>query len=292
MAERTTLMVNGLPGKMSKIIAGGILTESRGKYDLMDVALTGPNQLDTLILENRLSPAEIHLIPPEEHENTLKEIVENYKNRKVITIDFCKGKGVADRNVQLYCKYRIPFVQGSTGGDPDLPPRLAEETRTPCVVYPNMDLRIVAWIAGIEHMAKEYAGAFRGSKISLEETHQADKIKADGTPETSGTMKRTLKAFNRLLGDGNLVETDISSIRDRKTQAGLFGVPEKWLGWHAYHFFKVYDEHDGVEDSEELIFKRHGGESYRRGAMLAVDFLADGKNNKYFNNMIDVLRTN
>jgi hypothetical protein len=73
-------------------------------------------------------------------------------------------------------------------------------------------------------------------------------------------------------------------------QAKLLRVPSNWVGWHAYHFLRVYDTHDGVQDSEELIFRRHGGECYRKGAMLALDFLAEGKNQKYFNTMVDVLK--
>ncbi len=280
---KTQVMVNGLPGKMANIIASGIVKDDSGLYTLSDCSLTGPNQPEIA----RGSSRDIKLFAPEKHEEALAEIKSLIPH--VCALDACKGVGVANENAAMYCRYQIPFVMLSTGADYKLIEKLAEETQTPCVAYPNMDVRIVAWMASIQYMAENYYGAFKGSKTSLVETHQADKINADGKPETSGTMKKMLKNLGDLVGD-ELPPESILSIRDPNIQAKIIGVPDNWLSWHAYHFFKISNEHDGVEDSEELIFKRHGGECYRKGAMLALKFLTEENNEKCFNTMIDVLK--
>ena len=280
--EKIMVMVNGLPGKMAGIIARGILKSD--KYDLLDNSLTGPGQPENeLVTNSRI----IGLYHPDDHDEALARIKSVTPN--MYAIDACKGAGVANQNAALYCKYKIPFVILSTGADYKLIEKLAEETQTPCVAYPNMDVRIVTWMAGIKYMAENYSGSFEDSKISLAETHQADKVNADGKPETSGTMKNMLKHLGDLVGD-ELLPEKILSVRDPNVQAKILAVPDNWIGWHAYHFFKISNEHDGVEDYEELTFKRHGGECYRRGAMLALDFLTVGNWGKYFNNMIDVLK--
>jgi len=284
MNDKINVMVNGLgnPGKMSRIIAQGILTQHSGEYTLISSAMTGPNQESRVELDlDREKKFSIELVPPERHEGFLKNCSDI--PNKFHAIDFCKGPGVADRNAQMYFENRIPFVMGSTGADYDLIQRLAEETQTPCVAYPNMDIRIVTWMAGIVYMAENYPGAFEGAQIDLSETHQQDKS------DTSGTMKKMLVNLGALVRR-ELTKDDILSIRDPIVQAKILQVPNEWIGWHAYHFIKVYNTHDGVEDSEKLIFKRHGGDCYRRGTMKALDFLIEGKNTKYFNTMIDVVQ--
>jgi len=291
MAEkiRIEVMANGLPGKMGTIVANGLLHHER--YSLSLNALTGPNMPKQIeMLEG--GPL-VDLIEPEIHEKVLEQMAQECALGTLYAIDFCKGAGVAVRNAGLYCATRRPFVMGSTimGAEAKAAyaeiERMAEESHTPCVVAPNFDVRLNAWMYGLEAMAKGRPGAFTGAKIYLLETHQADKIdKKTGKPETSGTMRAELKGLSLLTGRA-IVEADITCVRDPAIQSKLLGVPENWMSWHAYHFLKVFNEHDGVEDSEELIFKRHGGDSYRVGAMLALDWLVDGKNKKYYNTMTD-----
>lgn len=272
---KRTIMVNGQPGKMATIITAGIARDS--KYDLLSTSLTGPDQIDKTEYST--------LIQPQDHDSHLRQLRETHNKGGLYAIDFSKGEGVADRNAEMYIKHKIPFVMGSTGVSNNYKDieRMAEEAEVPCVTYPNMDQRIIAWMSGIEHMAKTYSGAFAGANIRLSETHQADK------KDTSGTMKAMLTGLGRLVGT-ELTKEDILKIREPMIQANLLEVPNDWIGWHAYHFLKIYNQHDGVEDSEELTFKRHGGECYRLGTMQALNFLIEGKNTKHFNTMVDVLK--
>jgi len=283
------VMVNGLgrdgEGKMSQIIAGGIIDST--DYELLQYSLTGPDRprqtvVNPLFSKNEAKVTSVELIPPQHHSSALSKLKENFGSPYII--DFCKGEGVANTNAKMYCDNNIPFVMGSTGADYDLIKRLSAEADNPCVAYPNMDVRIVTWMAGIQYIAENFSGAFEGAKVELWESHQADK------KDTSGTMKKTLEALAKL-SSSEMSEGDITKIRDPFVQAKQVGVPENWTGWHAYHLFRIFNEHDGVRDSEELIFKRHGGECYRQGAMKALDFLVSCKYAKPFNTMIDVIKT-
>mgnify|MGYP000608737596 CR=1 FL=1 len=160
---------------------------------------------------------------------------------------------------------------GSTGADYEMINRLSRETGTPCFAFPNMDRRIVAWMHGISQMAENCPGAFDDADFRLIETHQADKGK-----ETSGTMKAMLGHLGKLSAKHIPLE-EVTRIRDPEVQTRLFGVPEEWVGWHAYHVIKIFDSvpfgSPETRNREDLIFRRHGGASYMRGTMAALDFL-------------------
>ena len=286
MLKNYVIMVNGLPGKMATLVARGIAQGSSEKIDLCDYALTGPNMPS----EIRFATSIVQLIPKKSHEQFLSEYLGNLqKSERLIAVDFVKGEDQANRNAGLYFMNGIPFVMGSTGADYDIIDAAARSVKIPCVAFPNMDMRIVAWMFGISQMAEKCPGAFEGASFDLIETHQADKGE-----ETSGTMKDMLKYLSRL-SKRELTLADIKRIRDPDIQTRLFGVPDQWLGWHAYHVIKVFDaeERDGTRNREDLIFKRHGGESYRQGTMKALDFLIqvlerDGEAKRY--TMFDVFQ--
>jgi dihydrodipicolinate reductase len=312
MEDKIKVMVNGLgaehEGKMARIIAGGIIDSE--DYELLLNSLTGPDRprrafVNPLFSKNVQKIADIELVRPGYHDDVLERVREKYD--KVVAIDFCKGEGVADRNAELYHKFDIPFVMGSTGADYSLIERLAVENENPCVAAPNMDPQIVSFMDGIRYMADSYPGSWEGYLLMLSETHQADKInKETGLPETSGTMKAMLKNLGALTSREVSIG-EILSERSPKTQQSLWQVPEQWLGWHAYHIFKVFKPVEGAEDSLVITIKRHGGECYRQGTMKALDWLVDGiqrdlfnnydgsktesqENRRYFNTMFNVLK--
>jgi dihydrodipicolinate reductase len=204
---------------------------------------------------------------------------------KFYVIDFSKGEGVADKNADLYFDLEIPFIMGATGVSNNYYHirKRSNKTKTPCVAHPNMDPQIVAWMSALTYMARTYPRVFEKTRISLTESHQADK------EDTSGTMKQMLSSLGKMI-NRELTEEDILKIRDPMQQAILLQVPSGWKGWHAYHFFKTFRDHNGVQDSEEFILKRHGGEGYLRGTMMALDFLVKGKNTRYFNTMRNVIK--
>src|SRR3989338_3187674 len=258
------VMVNGLPGKMAKIIAGEIFTDEAKAFladlpephfpglNLLKYSLTGPNMPSEVHIPEEIDPLiadsfdgySIELVAPENH----KEFLCNLRMDNLLAIDFVKGEGQANKNAELYFENKIPFVMGSTGADYEMIDKLARKTKTPCVAFPNMDQRIVALMYGISQMAEKCPGAFEDTEYDLMESHQVDK------KDTSGTFKEMIKHLSRL-GEKEVVLDDITKLRDDSgVQAKLIGIPKNWIGWHAYHFLKVSDD-DG--SSEELTFKRH-----------------------------------
>jgi hypothetical protein len=291
--EPKTIMISGLDGKMAKILAEGILRVRSGEepfnvpLELCEYGLTGnPNLEDIKFFEGDAAKRQrVMLRQPQDHDSLLG------KKRKDIDyiIEAAKGEGVADRNAEMYAKYQIPFVMLSTGADYGYIDAITKKAGIPCVAYPNMDTRIVAWMYGIGKMSEDLPGAFKGAIVKLDETHQADKVNKDGKPETSGTMKQMLINIGRLTGE-EMTTADIYSIRDPKVQESILEVPKEFIGWHAYHFFKFFDNHEMVQDSEELRFERHGGECYRKGAMRALEYLIKGNPTPGRHTMIDVMK--
>jgi|GEM_PF-92069 len=296
MSEKVNVMVNGLPGKMAMIIAEGIVKE--GRYELIGQALTGPNMPKEVCIGNGEKRKVVSLCKPEDHEEMMDDIHNKYG--AVFAIDFTKGQSVADWNAEMYTGNNIPFVMGSTGADYSKIEKLAVEIEVPCVAAPNMDPQIVSFMDGIKYMAEHYPGSWQGYSFALSETHQADK------KDTSGTMKAMLKHLGSL-ADRKLIIEDILSERDPRNQMVYWQVPQEWTGWHAYHIFKSFKLYDDVEDSLAITLKRHGGECYRQGTMMALDWLVDGvkrnlfdtydrskpvsqDNRRYFNTMFDVLK--
>ncbi len=272
------IIVNGQPGKMAKIIAQAVLplwrdTSSGRKIGLLGASMTGQGMGASYSLEPKnagFKCFKITLVPPEEHDSFLKEMKEQRPNEQIIAIDFVKGDGQADRNAQLYFENKIPFVMGSTGADYEAMDKLAREAGIPCLGFPNMDMRLGAWMYGVQQMAERFPGAFEGATVKIWESHQA------GKADTSGTAKAMLNQFGEL-SRTELTIDDIAVIRDPKFQEAVLGVPKDFLGWHAYHNIEVRDN-DG--NSERLAFKRHGGASYARGTLKALDFLIDVIENK------------
>jgi 4-hydroxy-tetrahydrodipicolinate reductase len=271
--KKPKIMVNGLPGKMSKIIAEGILTE--GKYDLVTTSLTGGGMPSEINIAGEI----IYLVKPTNHDITLRDIKNHRHYENVIAIDFSKGKGVADRNAKMYFDAKIPFIMGATGVENDL-----EKLATvPCVEAPNMDAQIVSLMDGIKYMAENYPGAWKDYSIHLAETHQKDKS------DTSGTMKKMIKHLSALTLKEISVE-DILKTRDEKTQRAMWQVPDQWIGWHAYHIFDARSPVEGGENRLLIKLERLGGECYRQGVMKALDWMVQEKYKKAHNTMFDVLR--
>merc|ERR1740130_1478749 len=83
---------------------------------------------------------------------------------------------------------------------------------------------------------------------------------------------------------------DIQLIRDPASQRAEMGVPEKHLGAHAFHTYRIASPDDTVE----LVFEHNvcGGAVYHTGTLDAVAFLLrqiEAKNPKRLWSMIDIL---
>ncbi|MFC1663866.1 hypothetical protein ACFL0A_01965 [Patescibacteria group bacterium] len=152
--ETIRVMIAGLPGKMASLVAKQIILAK--DLELVQTALareaTGSIKIGELA---------INLVPSLDcMSNHMKAILDESPD---IIVDFTHPKSV-NRNAQIYCDCKKPFVVGTTGGDRELLVATVENSKTSAVIAPNMAKQIVALQAMMEYAAKNFPGVFRDYK--------------------------------------------------------------------------------------------------------------------------------
>lgn len=130
------------------------------------------------------------------------------------------GSGRELDAVVAYCRETgSALVELATGSDLG-----AEDFSFPVVLCPNTNILMLKFMAMLARSGQQ----FENYKISITESHQADK---SSTPGTAVSLARSL-------GRGR---EDIASIRDAKVQAEKLNIPAEHLSRHAYHRIVVED---------------------------------------------------
>ena len=273
--EKINVMINGLPGNVTRTIATHVLADSR--FELLPYALTGADiDLSTLTLAG----TEIELIHPHRRDARMDDITARHD--RFITVDFTHPSAVND-NADFYCRRALPFVMGTTGGDRE---RLVQRVRdsTICaVVAPNMAKQIVGFQAMLEYAAATFPGLFDGYSLSVRESHQA------GKADTSGTAKAVVSCFNRM-GVAFSPQAIVME-RDPAVQRDTWNIPEAHLAGHGWHTYRLTSPDKTVVF--EFQHNVNGRDIYAGGTMDAVVFLNQrleaGQSGKVYS-MIDVLK--
>lgn len=259
------VMIVGLPGNMSSLIAKGIVESG-------DMVLN-PIGLSHTVNKDAESGFAVELVSCEEHK---RAIMENDPN---IIVDFSKGS--PERNCELFCNCGVPFVMGSTGGDREAMKKMVESSNISAVIAPNMASPVIAIQAMLEYAARNFPGVFSEYSLEITESHQ--EMKAD----TSGTAIAFEKLFSKM---GAVSDKDgILSIRNSLIQERLYEVPEEHLGGHGYHKYTLISGDGTVRVG--LVHNIDGRSAYVDGTLQAIRFLAkeSNKSGKVFS-MTDVLR--
>lgn len=97
-------------------------------------------------------------------------------------------------------------------------------TAFPLVLCPNTNILMLKFMA----MVETSGALFKGYRIELTESHQAQKTSTAGTAV----------GLARSLG---LEARDVRSIRNAKEQETVLGIPSEHLGRHAYHHISIED---------------------------------------------------
>ncbi|HSQ42928.1 MAG TPA: dihydrodipicolinate reductase [Fibrobacteraceae bacterium] len=249
------VMVNGFPGNMARMVAETAL--ERG-LELVPYSLTGEDIRDAFA---EMPGHKIQLLRPSQRENTIEVVLSAYPD--LVAVDYTHPSAV-NANAEFYVKHGIPFVMGTTGGDRAALQSTANHTKAPCVIAPNMAKQIVAFQAMMEYAATQFPGVFSGYRLSVVESHQ--KTKAD----TSGTAKAVVSLLNRM-GAGPLAEEQIEKVRQEPEQLTRMGVPQEFLGGHAFHTYAL----DSADSSVHFEFRHNvcGRKVYAQGTVDAVLFL-------------------
>ncbi len=269
------VMINGLPGNVSRVIARHIQNDNR--FNLLPWSLTGPEIEEPVC---NVESAVVQLINPKDRESILKTILTEVK--PFITVDYTHPSAVND-NAAFYCRHQLPFVMGTTGGDRSALENTVEKSQSAAVIAPNMAKQIVGFQAMMAWAANTFPDLFKGYSLSIRESHQ------QGKADTSGTARAMVGYFNNL----GLVFSadDIQMERDPEIQAKTWGIPERYLDGHGWHTYTLDAEDQTVKF--EFIHNISGREIYAQGTMDAIVYLDEkvrtGSRGRVFS-MIDVLK--
>jgi 4-hydroxy-tetrahydrodipicolinate reductase len=269
------VMVNGIPGNVAVLIATHVLGDDR--FELIPESLTGPEIQDT---EHTVDTVRINLIRPEMREQTISDIKAAHGD--FFSVDFTHPAAV-NGNAEFYCKFSLPFVMGTTGGDRKLLEDTVVSSSIAAVIAPNMAKQIVGFQAMMENAAVSFPNLFKGYTLEIKESHQ------NGKADTSGTAKAMVGHFNQL---GVLFsEENIVMERDPEIQKSRWGIPAQYLAGHAWHTYSLVSEDKTVRF--EFTHNVNGREVYAKGTLDALVYLhqkvgQDAKGIAY--SMIDVLK--
>ncbi|MFP4346802.1 MAG: dihydrodipicolinate reductase [Thermodesulfobacteriota bacterium] len=273
--EPINIMVNGIPGNVAVQVATHV--QADGRFSLVPYSLTGP-EIETGA--HRMNGVDIQLIRPEHRDGVIQEI--QAAHDPFISIDFTHPSAV-NPNAEFYCRHRLPFVMGTTGGDRERLDATVRAAAIPAVIAPNMAKQIVGFQAMMAYAADNFPGLFEGYSLDIRESHQ------QGKADTSGTAKAMVSYFNRLGCDFS--EEAIVKERDPETQKNRWGIPEEYLSGHAWHTYTLTSPDQTTTFS--FTHNVNGRKIYVRGTLDAVIFLADqvgrGVQGRAFT-MIDVLK--
>ena len=271
----TKVMVNGIPGNMAVNVARNILADNR--FELVPDSLTGP---EIQAAEHTVDAISVRLFKPDEREQAIEEIAQ--KQGHFLSVDYTHPSAV-NANAEFYCKYQLPFVMGTTGGDRNQIEETVRASLISAVIAPNMAKQIVGFQAMMEYAAQTFPDLFKGYALEIKESHQK------GKADTSGTAKAMVRYFNQMGLDFS--EDQIVKVRDPEIQTSQWGIPEDYLAGHAWHTYALISGDKTVRF--EYSHNVNGRDVYAKGTLDALAYLntkvSEGNPGTVYT-MIDVLK--
>jgi len=272
--EPIRVMVNGLPGRMASEVAD-LLLEQPGGFQLIPYSLTGPEVTDRYWSRGEVR---VNLVRPEARAEVEQEL---NQVPLFLAVDYTLPDAVMD-NVEYYCAKGWPFVVGTTGADYAIMRERVAQSGVSAVANPNMSIPIVLIQSALDYLAGNFPGALEGWTAQITESHQKGKV------DTSGTAKHLVRYFKEL---GVQAEVEqIEKIRDPRRQREA-GIPEEYLGGHAYHTYRLRSPDQTVELG--FIHNVLGRRTYALGTLKSLEFLSQqieaGSKGRLYS-MLDVLR--
>jgi 4-hydroxy-tetrahydrodipicolinate reductase len=268
------IMVNGLPGNLARTVAGYLLTD--GRFELVPHSLTGPEIQESEYIIDGLS---VKLIRADQRNSQIEQIKQSLG--EFLSVDFTHPSAV-NSNAEFYCRYGLPFVMGTTGGDRQKLEAMVVSSSIAAVIAPNMAKQIVGFQAMMEYAADNFPDLFKGYSLEIKESHQ------QGKADTSGTAKAMVGYFKKL--GISFSADEIIRMRDPEVQKTQWGIPEEYLSGHGWHTYSLVSEDQTVRFA--FTHNVNGREVYVRGTVDAILYLSKkvqaGARGQMFN-MIDVL---
>ena len=269
------VMVNGIPGKVAGVVARHVLADPR--FTLIPCSFTGPEIQES---EHRVEDIRVRLFRPDEREAALAELLRT--QAAFLSVDYTHPTAV-NANAEFYCRHRLPFVLGTTGGNRRALEDTVRGSEIAAVIAPNMAKQIVGFQAMMEFAAQTFPDLFKGYRLEIRESHQK------GKADTSGTARAMVGYFNRL--GVSFHESQICMERDPHVQQTRWGIPAEHLAGHGWHTYTLVSPDGTVRF--EFTHNVNGREIYALGTLDALIYLAHkiaaGARGQVFS-MIDVLK--
>jgi 4-hydroxy-tetrahydrodipicolinate reductase len=273
--DRIRVMINGIPGRVACTVARHVATHPR--LELIPYSLTGP---EIHAGEHTEEDRRIQLLRPEVRQTAIGRVLSAHG--PFLSVDYTHPDAV-NANAEFYCRFKLPFVMGTTGGNRAQLEETIRKSEIVAVVAPNMAKQIVGFQAMMEYAAQTFPGLFKGYRLAIRESHQK------GKADTSGTAKAMVRYFQQL--GVPFDEGQIEMERDPQIQKSRWGIPEAHLGGHAWHTYTLVSADGSVRF--EFTHNVNGREIYVLGTVDAIFFLAEkiasGERGRMFT-MIDVLK--
>lgn len=265
------IMVNGLPGKVSTVVAEHIAQDNN--LILHPYSFTGQDIPQEKV---NVGGLEISLIKPDGRDGFLAS-----GDKPYISVDYTHPSAV-NSNAEFYCQNNLPFVMGTTGGDRDALEETVRNSNNVAVIAPNMAKQIVAFQSMMKYAADTFPDAFKGYTLEITESHQK------GKADTSGTAKAMIGYFNAL--GVPFTKDQIKMVREPSEQLSM-GIPEDALTGHGWHTYAL------KSDNESVLFQFthnvNGRDVYADGTISGINYLAQkiqsGEKGKVYT-MMDVLK--
>lgn len=204
----------------------------------MKVFVVGSGKLASAILSAKATFQNCDLIP---WESALQ-----HASEQAIILHCGSGRQIAE--CIMFCEQTAStFIELSTG--------LETEHLTPdfpLIICPNTSMLMLKTMAMLGQFGKQ----FKDYNITLTESHQAAKQTEPGT------------AYNLANSLGFPVE-QIISVRDQETQSAEIGIPDDFLGKHAYHKIVIQDGNDALTIETKVL----GHASYAAGVRQIIDLV-------------------
>lgn len=200
------------------------------------IFIVGSGKLANAILTAQFTIDSCQIIPWESKYQTL--------NEKAILIHAGSGR-------QL--KECFEFCQRTSSTLIELSTGLETETMKPSfplIICPNTSMLVLKTL----NMLKVSGANFAGYHLKMTESHQSTKTTEPGTAYAfAQSLKMPVK--------------DIISIRDPEIQKNKIGIPEEYLGKHAYHKIVISDGSDEITIETKVL----GHQSYASGVKSIIE---------------------
>ncbi|MCF0052547.1 hypothetical protein LXM25_20925 [Dyadobacter sp. LJ53] len=204
----------------------------------MKVFVVGSGKLASAILSAKTTFKNCELIPWDSAFQHSKE--------QAIILHCGSGRQIAE--CLMFCQRTgSKFIELSTGLDtehftPDFP----------IIICPNTSMLMLKTMGMLGQFGKQ----FKDYQIAITESHQSAKQTEPGT------------AFHIADSLGFPAE-EIISVRDRETQSAEIGIPDEFLGKHAYHKIVIQDGNDSLTIETKVL----GHMSYTAGVQQIIDLI-------------------